>query len=155
VVRSSLLIVVLAAGCGGEGGDPPPDGAPEPVGQGSEASEDLAINELSPAGEWVELANRSDAPVDLAGWFATDLLDRLDHYQPLSGTLAPGELVVVELVEFGLGPADEVHLVEVDGRPGDGLAYLAIDLSAGESLGRVPSGEGLFFVIGETPGESN
>jgi len=130
--------------------DAGPDAAPR--GQGSEASSDLLINEVSPRGDgtdWVELLNRGDAPIDLCGYFLTDAVDRLDNYLPLGGVMPPeacpplmiaaGERVVVSAdgtaivpgqpidpghAPFSLGVADELHLLGTDGIVIDGLLYL-------------------------------
>ena len=157
----ALLLVALPAACGA-GGAPGADAGPDaaPVVQGSPAGADLVINELSPrpaeGADWVELLNRSDAPIDLTGAFLTDNPDRLDHYLPLAGELAPGELLVVEPGEaFGLGVSDQLHIIGADGLPGDGLAYLMIGAAPGQTLARLPSGQGAFRFAPPTPGEPN
>jgi hypothetical protein len=154
------LIALFA--CGDPGLGPDGGGAPDagPVVQGSAASADLVINELSPqpsAGpEWVELLNRSDAPIDLTGYFLTDKADRLDHYLQLEGVLAPGELVVIEPGDaFGLGVAEEVHLLTTTGLSIDGLAYLFVGAGDDQTLARQPSGQGAFYFADPTPGETN
>ena len=157
-----LLVAILAlasgqamAACGDPGEEQPDAGPAEPVAQGSEATTDLVVNELSPADDWVELLNRTDAPIDLAGYYLTDKADRLDHYVLLEGELLPGEHVVVEPDAFGLARSDELNLLTTTGLPVDGLAYLYVGAKAGESLARQPSGQGRFYFAPATPGESN
>lgn len=176
---AALTVLLLAAavlpGC--DGGDPSgePDAAPAdaapPTGQGNEARADqpVVINEVAsepPEGpDWVELKNRSDAPVDLSGAFVTDAADRLDHYYrfPEGTVLAPGAYLIVwaddgkpgegHHAPFELGRADGVHLVAADGLALDALLYLATD--DGQSLARIPDGEGLFFHAAGTPAAAN
>jgi hypothetical protein len=184
-MRICAVLLVLAA-CG----EPPavePDAAPEgPHGQGSEATSDLVINEVAPRGDgpdWVELFNRSDASIDLCGFFLTDSVDRLDHYLPLGGVLPPapcppaplasGARIVVftddtPIIEgapidplhapFELAVADEIHLVTVDGLVVDGLLFLyppGPNAPATVSLARDPDGEGLFWERAPSPGTEN
>ena len=160
-MRRILPLLIALAACDGGPGVGPDGGAPDaaPRAQGGPASADLVVNELSPqpasGADWVELLNRSDAPIDLAGYFLTDKADRLDHYLPLEGVLAPGELVVIEPGDaFGLGVAEEVHLIDATGLGVDGLAYL-FSGEPGETLARRPSGEGPFYLSAPTPGEAN
>lgn len=154
--RVLQVAAVLAAACDPAAG-PPDAGGPDAgaVAQGSPATSDVAINEVSPAGDWVELVNRTGAPIALDGMFVTDKADRLDHYQPLAGTLAPGGVAAIDAVAFGLGDADEVHLIAPDGLVVDGLAYLWLDGSPGESLARRPHADGPFYRAVASRGEVN
>jgi hypothetical protein len=118
-----MVLGLLAAACG-EG---PVEGVPDaggadaaPVVQGSEATAELVINEISPAGDWIEIANRSSEALDLADYILTDSPDRIDHYVFLDGSLAPGELRVIEPDSFGLGIAEQVHLLTSTGLGVDG-----------------------------------
>lgn len=52
------------------------------------------------AGEWVELVNGGSEPIDLAGWDIRD--DTSSHRFDLSGTIEPGETMVVRT---GSGPS--------------------------------------------------
>jgi hypothetical protein len=86
-----FAIALLVSACGGEvdlGTDAGVDEV-EIVGQGSEARADLVVNEVSAKtpkqADWIEIFNRSDAPIDLCGYFVSDSLDRLDHYLHLGG----------------------------------------------------------------------
>jgi hypothetical protein len=180
LVTFTLLVVALAA-CGtdpaGSVDGGPPDAAAA-VGQGSPASGDFVVNEVSPKGDgadWIELVNRGAEPIDLCGYFVTDLADRLDHYHPLGGVLPPepcpprllgaGERLVVfaddhaeagiDHAGFVLGESDEVHLVTTDGQVIDGLLYLYPADGAGRSLARQPDGEGLFFPAEPSAGAAN
>ena len=122
------------------------------VGQGSEPTADLVINEVMPRGpgsDWVELHNRGATPIDLCGYFLTDAADRLDHYLPLGGVmppapcppllLPPGAYRVIALdgtplptaapidplhAPFKLDVADQLHLITITGGTGDGVLFL-------------------------------
>ena len=173
------LVVVL--GCGEDERHSGPDAGPGadagPVAQGSEASSDLAINEVAPRGDgpdWLELVNRSEQAIDLCGYFVTDSVDRLDHYQPLGGVLPPdgceprwlepGEYLVVwaddgqgqgvDHAPFRLGQADEVHVVTTSGAVVDSLLYLHLG-SPGPSLARQPDSQGLFYRVEPSQGMPN
>ena len=170
VRRALLASLLLFAACGDdEGGSAPDAGLPDagPVTQGSEAASDLALNEVDPDGDpdWFELVNRSDSAIDLCDYFATDSLDRLDHYVALGGAAPPdacepalldaGDYLVVTPEIFGLGDADEVHIARwADGAAVDGLLYLDV-AHDGQTLARSPDGEGLFVASDPTPGEPN
>jgi hypothetical protein len=183
-VRAVVLGFVLVAGCQEEtvavADAGLPDAGAAVVEQGGEPTEALAINEVAPAplegADWVELVNRSGAPLDLCDFFLTDGADRLDHYLPLGGTappepcaprpLAAGEHLVVyagngdapagaDRAPFGLGPGDSVHLVSTRGVVVDGLLYLAVGAGPGESLARQPSGEGRFRFAPPSRGVAN
>jgi Lamin Tail Domain len=185
----ALLIALVAAACGDNlarsaapdaGPAIQPDAAP-PAGQGSLAATPLVLNELAPdsAGgpDWLEIVNRSDAPIDLCGYFVTDALDRLDHYYPL-GRVAPpdpcpprmlgaGEYLVVladdggdgtddglDHAGFKLAQADELHLVAWTGLAQDSLLYLQTG-TRHQSLARSPDRDGLFYPGAPTPGAPN
>ena len=150
-----MTAILAQAACGDPGEEQLDAGSDEPVAQGSDATADLVVNELSPADDWVEILNRSDAPIDLAGYFLTDKADRLDHYVQLEGELLPGEHVVIDPDAFGLARSDEVNLLTITGLPVDGLAYLYIGAEDGQSLARQPSGQGRFYFSDATPGEAN
>lgn len=175
----AAVAALLLAACGDDRGAAPDAGALDagPVAQGSEATGDLAINEVAPGGDpdWFELVNRSDAAIDLCDYFATDSLDRLDHYVALGGAAPPdpceprmldaGAYLVVfaddaaepgpDHAPFKLAQADEVHLAEwATGAAVDGLLYLDIG-APGESLARIPDRDGLFLPATPTPGEAN
>lgn len=182
-VMKCWLALVAASACsaGPLGPDAGlPDAAP-PVGQGSEASAELVVNEVAPhpasGADWIELVNRSDAPVDLCGYLLTDLSDRLDHYIGLGGVLPPEECPPQELAAgaylvvwaddgagagdgalhapFKLGDADEVHILTVTGLGVDGLSYLYPLVDEGPSLARQPDGSGLFYPAEPSPGAAN
>jgi len=172
-VRIGLALIALAAACGDNTATEPDAGSDAaPVAQGSEAESDLVINELAPQGDWVELHNRSDAPIDLCGFFLTDSMDRLDHYMALGGAAPPDEcaphmmaagayLVIATddgsgegHAPFKLGLADEVHIALWTGEVVDGLLYIMTG-TAEESLAREPDGAGLFYAAEATPGEAN
>ncbi len=172
-MRTGLLFLAFACACGDNTATEPDAGSDAaPVGQGSEAESDLVINELAPAGDWVELHNRSASDIDLCDFFLTDQMDRLDHYLALGGAAPPddcaphmmfaGAYLVIATDDgegeghapFKLGLADEVHVALWTGEAVDGLLYIMTG-TADESLAREPDGAGLFFPAEPTPGEAN
>jgi uncharacterized protein YukJ len=84
---------------------------------------------VNPAGpgperETVTLLNASPDPIDLTGW---QLADRMKDKQFLTGTLAPGEAVVVALqapVELG-NQGGIITLLDARGLKVDGVSYTA------------------------------
>lgn len=109
VLVVAALVVPLAA-CGGGGGDDAPDAADDAPPSGADALHPppdagppdatavlVVVNEVFAAGDpahptyaadWIELANRSDAAVDISGWHLSDSID--DYAR---GTFAPGTSV--------------------------------------------------------------
>lgn len=170
-----LIIAALATACGDDPVSAPDAGGVDaaPVGQGSAPTAELIVNEIAPrpfdGPDWIELLNRSDTPIDLCDYFVTDSLDRLDHYAPLGGVLPPAPCDPVMLepggywlinaddvdAPFKLSAADEVHVVTTTGIAVDSLVYLYPASGAGESLARVPNGEGLFWLAAPSPGDDN
>ncbi len=173
LVRCAAAVLLCLAACGDNGETDVDAGADAaPVGQGSEAESDLVVNEVAPAGDWVELLNRSGEAIDLCDYFLTDQMDRLDHYLALGGAappdpcepalLAAGAYLVIETDDgaepghapFRLAAADEVHLALWTGHAVDGLLYVMLG-EAGQALARQPDGAGLFFVAEPSRGEQN
>lgn len=181
--------LLLASACGDNlapaaGPDAGPAASPDAagvIGQGSLPGTPLVLNELAPdpaqGADWIEIVNRSDAPVDLCGYFVTDALDRLDHYYPLGRTLPPdpcaprlldpGAYLVVLADDGGDGPTgdgdhapfklalgEELHLVAWTGLAQDSLLYLQQG-APGQSLARRPDARGLFYPAAPTPGAAN
>jgi hypothetical protein len=174
--------LLLAAACGDDLAATPDAGAPDaaPPGQGSEADAELVVNEVAPdlpgQPDWFEIVNRSDHALDLCGYFATDLLDRLDHYYPLGGAappdpctprmLEPGAYLLVyaddgagagdgaDHAPFNLGQADEMHVATWTGIALDTLLYLQIG-QRGQTLARLPDRDGLFYPAAPTPAAPN
>jgi hypothetical protein len=183
-----LWVLVAVVGCGDNSAAPPIDAGPDAGErpQGSDATTDLVINEVAPRGDgpdWIELANRSGAPIDLCGFFLTDAVDRLDHYLPLGGVMPPGACAPRELAAgaylvvytddtpiveggvidplhapFELGVADEIHLVTITGDVVDGLLFLyppGPEVEATVTIARVPDRVGPFYQRVPTPGAAN
>lgn len=190
MLRRAALTCLCAAGACTEppaavdaGVDAPIDA---PTGQGSEATGPLVVNEIVPRGpgsDWIELHNRGAEPLDLCGYFLTDVTDRLDHYLPLGGVLPPApcpplllepggyRVITVDdtplpttgpidptRAPFSLGSSDQVHVLTIDGANVDGVAYLyprGPAQPADVSLARIPDGVGLFYPVAPTPGAAN
>lgn len=177
--RLALLSAALLLACG----DPalgPDAGTPDagPLVQGSPATGELIVNEVFSRGtgpDWIELYNRTDAALDLCDYFVTDSIDRLDHYLALGGIappdpcsqrlLGPGEYLTIyadddpgaglDHAPFKLGAADEAHVVSATGLPIDTFVYLHPDDAVGQSLARVPDGQGRFYLAEPSPGAAN
>ena len=169
-VLSCLLAIAGLSACsepaaGPDAGD---------LGQGSETTAALVINEVSPkpasGADWLEIMNTSADPIDLCGFFVTDSLDRLDHYYALGGSvppepcaprrLEPGAYLVIYADDdagapFKLGIADEAHVVTISGEPVDSFLYVYPSGFDGESLARTPNGTGRFYPVEPTPSEAN
>jgi hypothetical protein len=115
--------------------------------------------------EWVEVVNVGPAPVDLSTYRLTDESAGTDWRYAFSGTLAPGELLVVmgsEVVAwqtangvsaFGLSlnnGGDTVYLYEEAGGVVtlvDSQAYGSGETADDRSLGRFPNGTGGWVVF--------
>lgn len=79
--------------------------------------------------ETVTLLNRTDGPVDLAGW---QLADRTDRRQTLSGTLNPGEAKRILIAAAPDGPKltngdARIVLLSPDGTVAHEVAYTKVD----------------------------
>ena len=118
----------------------------------------IVINEVAPSGvpaDWIELLNRSDEGVDLAGWVLTD--DDPEHihtFEP-GQVLAPGAYLLLLREDaggftFGLGDADSVMLYAPDGSVVDATTWEDGASPESTSWGRLPNGEGEFMTL-ETP----
>lgn len=77
------------------------------------ASGSIVINEIlthtdAALGDWIELHNKSELPIDISGWYLSDDGDDLKKYQIAAGTSIPGGGYVVfnQVNHFGVGSAD-------------------------------------------------
>ncbi len=87
----------------------------------------IAINEVAPHQDLIELVNEGSTRVDLTGWFLSDdatSAESLLHYQ-ISGSIAPGEILAVD-----------IPVKAFDVSPLGGAVYLA-SADAGELTGFV------------------
>lgn len=164
-----------AGGAAGAGGGAPAGGAGQ---GGSVASGAVVINEIDPSGEpadWIELKNRSAAPVDVSGWVlaqnfdgSTPPDDASKLVLPAGSVLPPGGyLVVFTRLSSGPGPGDfgisksaseRISLLDpggalLDDTSTDGSAEQPFP--TGTSWGRLPDGEGAFGRRGSTKGATN
>lgn len=62
--------------------------------------ESIVINEIlahsdSYLGDWIELHNTRDTPIDISGWFLSDDIDQLKKYQIAQGTVLPSDGYIV------------------------------------------------------------
>jgi hypothetical protein len=154
VVVVVVVVVVAASGCV-EGAD---GAAPRGV-------RDLRINEVAARGvpfDWFELVNVGDEEVSLDDVTFSDDAAVVDKGSFAKGaSVAPGEFVVVEVddagVGFKLGSDEEVHVYARD----NGAVVDEVDWDEGAapdggSFARVPDGDGDFVTVTpDTRGRSN
>ena len=135
------------------GGSPGAVGA-DPIG--------VVINEIlahsdPPAVDTIELLNTTDSQINIGGWYLSDAAGDLQKFQIPAGTmLGAGQYIVFDETNFNVdgdengfalssGDGDDVWLTIPDGNADtasfvDDVHFIAT--LAGESLGRVPNGEG-------------
>ena len=118
-------------------------------------------------GDWLELYNLTDAPVDLGGAWLTDTLGELEKWQFPAGTLigAGGYLIVwvdddeePEKMQEGLHASFKLGSDEEIGLSRDGVIIDSYDYEDGESnvaFARRPNGTGDFVKQAPTPLASN
>ena len=98
----------------------------EPDDEPAELSTTLAINEVESNGDdtdWVEVANLTDAPIDISGWAIKDNDDTRTDVVPAGSVVPAGGLLVIdqqsatypEGFTFGLGNGDEFRLYDLTG----------------------------------------
>ncbi|MGE5610324.1 MAG: lamin tail domain-containing protein, partial [Bacillota bacterium] len=142
----------------------------------------IVINELmshpsADQGDWLELYNNSDAPVDLSGWFLSDSDEDLTKYRLLAGTMIGPHayLVFTQAQHFGnvSNPGcrvpfgfqehtgDQAYLTSSDGQGNLGGYRESVDFGAADrdaSFGlHIKSTGGSDFVAQSTPtpGQAN
>lgn len=123
----------------------------------------VKINEVESSGgtpgDWVELVNVDDAPVDISGWSFLDDDDNHTPYVLPSGTVIDaGGFVVIDTgtpggFDFGLGGADTARLFRLDGSLADTYGWTE---HAATTYGRCPDGTGDFTTTASpTKGSAN
>lgn len=140
---------------------PAPASADDPAG----AVGNVVINEVSSngfaGGDFIELYNKSNVPVDLSGYHLKDNQPLTDDDIPLDGKIPPQGYVVIYTQapssgpkSFGLGGTDEAHLVSPDGLTTiDSYSWTS---HRTPSWGRSPDATGDFAVTtSPTPGGPN
>jgi hypothetical protein len=81
----------------------------------------VRLNEIESSGgtpgDWIELVNVTDAPVDVSGWVLKDDDDSHAHALAAGTTIAAGGYLVVDeaALGFGLGQPDAARLFRADG----------------------------------------
>ncbi|MFT3926632.1 MAG: lamin tail domain-containing protein [Myxococcales bacterium] len=112
---------------------------------GSEAQ--VLINEVESSGgvpgDWIELYNAGDRPVDVSGWVLKDNDDSHAYALPQGSVLAPDAYLSVDesALGFGLGGADSARLYDATGDEVDSYSWTA---HAGVTYARCPNGAGDF-----------
>ena len=111
----------------------------------------VVINELETdggtPGDWIELKNRSDAPVDVSGWWVEDGGNPAEQLGAIDPIPAGGYLVLDKDVHFsfGLGKAETITLYAADGATVIDTHTFPDDHAA-TTYGRCADGEGDFAV---------
>lgn len=160
-----LLLSFGLAACSGAEDSPAGDSPDAAVADASETptSADpkyagLKINEVSAKGEpndWFEIYNSGSDEIDLSGLTYRDD-DTAHEAQALSGSLAAGAYLKVEVTAFGLGKSDAVNLWDPSGAVIDSVSWEAADAPEGKSYGRIPNGSGDFVTLDTpSPGAAN
>lgn len=96
------------------------------------------------AGEWVEILNSGDSPVDLAGWRLT--ADGRKFFK-LNGTVGPGARIVLPRTETRItlrNTDGKLALYDGSGRLVDQVSFLGT-APEGESANRAPGSNAAFF----------
>ena len=100
--------------------------APKAPGDHPDAGTIRVTEAVSEGDDWVEIMNVSDREVDLSGWYLLDekdLPNETPHVLPAGTTLAPGEILQITGMPFGLGKGDQARLFTDNGYLMDGLAW--------------------------------
>jgi DNA-binding beta-propeller fold protein YncE len=153
--RAPTFFVKLDPAVLGDTTQPPPP--PEPV-PGQDA---IVLNEINSQGaDFIELFNRSDAPVSVAGWRLRDNDATHVFVLPPGTTIAANARLLIEgdsstaplHLTFGLGSADSALLLAPTGAVVDQHSWQAHVASAS----RCPDGTGAFISgTTATPGAAN
>ncbi len=95
-------------------------------------------------GDWVELLNIGNTPVDLSGYYFRDNVDTRTFQLPAGTIVAPGAFLVIEEAQFGfgLGTPDAARLFAPDGVTL--VTSYAWTPHAATTYGRCPDGTGEF-----------
>ena len=128
-------------------------------GASNECSTPLRINEIessdaSDGPDWVEIMNIGATAVDASGLIVKDDDDAHVYEIPAGTTVAPGGLLLIDTLGFGLGGGDQVRLFDADGETV--IDAHGWDAHAATTYGRCPDGSGAFeTTVSATPGELN
>ncbi|WP_235008155.1 lamin tail domain-containing protein [Microbacterium timonense] len=123
---------------------------------------DVVINEVnSDPADWFELANLTDADVDLAGlWYVDSDTADGGHWVPLTGTVPAGGVLAVDST-VGLGKGDSVSVYQGDKAAFDAGTATLVDTvtwpagAHASSWGRCPDTSGDFRATPPTKGVTN
>ncbi len=132
---------------------------------GSKNHEPVVINEFlaktttPDAGDWIELYNRSDDPVEIGGRYLSDDADDLARFLIPDGLLQPGEHRVFTREELGFGLSsfgEKIFLTAADfSRVIDATNY-GEHVQPEVSYGRYPDGaDNWYFMPSPSPGTTN
>jgi hypothetical protein len=117
-----------------------------------------------PTGDWVELYNTTDEPIDVGGWYLSDDVGNLTMFRIASDTSIPAQGYLVfsaSELNFALSAVrgDEVYLSEahIDGQMTGARDFIEVGPAPnGVSFGRYPDGSGSIYPMVEaTKGAAN
>lgn len=113
VRAASAAIGILLSACATDGSPDDLDGVDQSVDGTTTGTANVLINEvLAGSSGRIELWNAGTAPQSLAGWRVDDIADGGYAPKALTGTLAPGALLVVTYAGVNTASADSVRLVD-------------------------------------------
>ena len=94
------------------GGNPGIEHIPSSINYGSIIINEVLAHQDIETGDWIELHNTTDTPIDIGGWFLSDDETQLKKYQISSGTTLPanGFVVFTQTNHFGDGANDSGNL---------------------------------------------
>jgi hypothetical protein len=128
VLAALLTLALLAGGCDMKKHaitGPAPNGAPLTINEFLASNSNYGADEFGEHDDWIELYNRTDHDINIAGYGITDNLG--DHTKYVVPGGSPGETTV---------PAHGFLLVWCDGQPDQGALHTGFKLSAsGEDIG--------------------
>ncbi len=182
LVMAGLGLSSLLLGCSLANSDPPIDevedlAKPSPDLAQATGPSVLVINEVSPHGsdvntdpDFIELYNRGTGQISLRGYKVRDDSGTWTTL-PDDAVIAAGGMYIINCddeaksglpgahVPFKLGGSgDQAHIASPDGTELDSITWGtgATDVPKGQSLGRLPDGQGAFVVMKKpSRGESN
>lgn len=154
---SGIALGLLLGACGADSAGTPSDADSGPNDGSSEggqvATGALRINEIDCHAATVELVNTGKQELELGGYTLSDDPADSTHRAPVTGKLAPGAYLVVQVTAFGIACRDEsLSLLH-----GEQLSDLAGPSTApdGASWGRLPDGTGELSASLPTPRAAN
>lgn len=124
----------------------------------------FVINEVDPEGEWMEVYNNSNRPINIQSWFvdigSMNSLDGADEFITTPFMLEPKHFYRHQFNDT-IDVSSEIEIIKLQLQltyeEKDSIIDTAeyIDLPAGKSWGRIPDGTGEFMITTPTPDGEN